>query len=56
MVVLRVKLTGEMLIAGIDDNQKQIAFVEGDVLTTRDEYSVLSSLAGFLSALKATAE
>src|ERR1035437_3673911 len=41
VVVLRRKLTGEMLLAGKDENQGQLAFIEGDVPTARYEYAVL---------------
>ena len=41
MVVLRRKLTVEMLLTGKDDHQEQCAFIEGDVLTARYEYAVL---------------
>jgi hypothetical protein len=41
VVVLRRKLTGEMLITGKDDHQEQFAFIEGDVPTARYEYAVL---------------
>ena len=41
VVVLRRKLTGEMLITGKDDHQEQLAFIEADVPTARYEYAVL---------------
>jgi len=41
VVVLRRKLTGEMLITGKGDNQGQLAFIESDVPTARYEYAVL---------------
>jgi Transposase DDE domain group 1 len=41
VVVLRRKLTGELLITGKDDDQEQFAFIEGDVPTARYEYAVL---------------
>ena len=41
VVVLRRKLTGEILITGKDDMQDQFAFIEGDVPTARYEYAVL---------------
>ena len=41
VVVLRRKLTGEMLLAGKDQNQGLLAFIEGDVPTARYEYAVL---------------
>ena len=41
VVVLRRKLTGEMLITGKDDHQEQFAFIQGDVPTARYEYAVL---------------
>ena len=41
VVVLRRKLTGEMLLAGKDENQGLLAFIEGDVPTARYEYAVL---------------
>ena len=41
VVVLRRKLTGEMLITGRDEDQGQIAFLESDLPTARYEYAVL---------------
>lgn len=41
VVVLRRKLTGEMLITGTADRQDEFAFIEGDVPTARYEYAVL---------------
>ncbi len=41
VVVLRRKLTGEMLLAGRDENQAELAFIECDVPTARYEYAVL---------------
>jgi hypothetical protein len=41
VVVLRRKLTGEMLLAGKDENQGLLAFIEGDVPSARYEYAVL---------------
>ena len=41
VVMLRRKLTGEMLITGKDDRQDEFAFIEGDVPTARYEYAVL---------------
>jgi hypothetical protein len=41
VVVLRRKLTGEMLLTGKDENQGLLAFIEGDVPTARYEYAVL---------------
>jgi hypothetical protein len=41
VVVLRRKLTGEMLITGKDEDQGQLAFIESDVPTVRYEYAVL---------------
>ena len=41
VVVLRRKLTGEMLITGKDDHQEQFAFIQSDVPTARYEYAVL---------------
>ena len=41
VVVLRRKLTGELLVTGKDDQQDQFAFIEGDVPTARYEYAVL---------------
>ena len=41
VVVLRRKLTGEILITGKDEHQGQFAFMEGEVPTTRYEYAVL---------------
>ena len=40
VVVMRRKLTGEVLITGKDDHQKQFAFIQGDVPTARYEYAV----------------
>ena len=41
VVVLRRKLTGEMLLAEKDEPQGKFAFIEGDVPTARYEYAVL---------------
>ena len=41
VVVLRRKLTGEMLITGKEDRQDEFAFIEGDIPTARYEYAVL---------------
>ena len=41
VVVLRRKLTGEMLITGKEDRQDEFAFIESDVPTARYEYAVL---------------
>ena len=41
VVVLRRKLTGEMLLTGKDDRQDELAFIEGSVPTARYEYAVL---------------
>lgn len=41
VVVLRRKLTGEILITGKDEHQGQFAFIEGEVPTARYEYAVL---------------
>lgn len=41
VVVLRRKLTGEMLLTGKDDDQGQLAFIESEVPTARYEYAVL---------------
>jgi len=41
VVVLRRTLTGEILMAAKDDEQERLAFMESDVLTKRDEYTVL---------------
>jgi len=41
VVVLRRKLTGEMLITGKADRQDEFAFIEGDIPTARYEYAVL---------------
>ena len=41
VVVLRRKLTGEMLITGKDERQDEFAFIEGDIPTARYEYAVL---------------
>ena len=41
VVVLRRKLTGEILITSQDDHQEQFAFIAGDVPTARYEYAVL---------------
>ena len=41
VVVLRRKLSGELLVTGKDDKQDQFAFIEGDVPTARYEYAVL---------------
>ena len=39
VVVLRRKLTGEMLLNGRDERQDEFAFIEGDIPTARYEYS-----------------
>jgi hypothetical protein len=41
VVVLRRKLSGEMLLVGKDENQGLLAFIEGDVPSARYEYAVL---------------
>lgn len=41
VVVLRRKLTGEMLITGKADRQDEFAFIEGGIPTARYEYAVL---------------
>lgn len=41
VVVLRRKLSGEMLLTGTDDRQDEFAFIEGDIPTARYEYAVL---------------
>jgi Transposase DDE domain group 1 len=41
VVVLRRKLTGEMLITAQDDQQEKFAFIESDEPTARYEYAVL---------------
>jgi Transposase DDE domain group 1 len=41
VVVLRRKLTGEMLITGKDEDQGQLAFIQSDIPTARYEYAVL---------------
>ena len=41
MVVLRRKLSGELLLTGKDDRQDEFAFIEGDISTARYEYAVL---------------
>ena len=41
VVVLRRKLTGELLITGKDEDQGQLAFIESDIPTARYEYAVL---------------
>jgi Transposase DDE domain group 1 len=41
VVVLRRKLTGELLLTGKEDLQEQFAFIETDVPTARYEYAVL---------------
>jgi hypothetical protein len=41
VVVLRRKLTGEMLLTGKDERQNEFAFIEGDIPTARYEYAVL---------------
>lgn len=41
VVVLRRKLTGELLLTGKDDLQEQFAFIESGVPTARYEYAVL---------------
>ena len=40
VVVMRRKLTGEVLITGKEDHQKQFVFIQGDVPTARYEYAV----------------
>jgi len=41
VVVLRRKLTGEMLLTGTDERQGEFAFIEADIPTARYEYAVL---------------
>ena len=41
VVVLRRKLTGEMLLTGKDDDQGQLAFIDSEIPTARYEYAVL---------------
>ena len=41
VVVLRRKLTGEMLLTGKEERQNEFAFIEGDIPTARYEYAVL---------------
>jgi hypothetical protein len=41
VVVLRRKLSGEMLLTGTDDRQDEFAFIEGDSPTARYEHAVL---------------
>jgi hypothetical protein len=41
VVVLRRKLTGQMLLTGKDEDQGQLAFIESEVPTARYEYAVL---------------
>lgn len=41
VVVLRRKLSGELLLTGTDDRQNEFAFIEGDIPTARYEYAVL---------------
>ena len=41
VVVLRRKLTGELLITGKDEDQGELAFIESDIPTARYEYAVL---------------
>lgn len=41
VVVLRRKLSGEMLLTGQDENQGRLAFIESDVPTARYEYAML---------------
>ena len=41
VVVLRRKLTGEMLITGKEERPDEFAFIEGDIPTVRYEYAVL---------------
>ena len=41
MVVLRRRLTGEMLVTGKDDRQDEFAFIEDEIPTARYEYAVL---------------
>lgn len=47
VVVLRRKLTGEMLLNGTDERQNEFAFIEGDVPTARYEYAVLVTSAAY---------
>lgn len=41
VVVLRRKLTGEILLTGKDSRQEEFAFIDGDIPTARYEYAVL---------------
>ena len=41
VAVLRRKLTGEMLLTGVDERQGELAFIESDMPTARYEYAVL---------------
>ena len=41
VVVLRRKLTGELLITGKDEDQGELAFIQSDIPTARYEYAVL---------------
>jgi hypothetical protein len=41
VVVLRRKLTGELLLSAKDDDQGELAFIVGDIPTARYEYAVL---------------
>ena len=41
VVVLRRRLTGEMLVTGKDDRQDEFAFIEDEIPTARYEYAVL---------------
>jgi Transposase DDE domain group 1 len=41
VVVLRRKLTGELLLTGRDDRQDDLAFIEAQIPTARYEYAVL---------------
>ena len=47
VVVLRRKLTGEILLNGRDERQNEFAFIEGDVPTARYEYAVLVTSAAY---------
>lgn len=47
VVVLRRKLTGEILLNGKDERQNAFAFIEGDVPTARYEYAVLVTSATY---------
>lgn len=41
VIVLRRKLTGELLLTGNDERQGEFAFIEGHIATARYEYAVL---------------